>query len=262
MATYEVLAVRYGTRVTTRADYYLRYAAYGEPDGPLPMDYFFWVLRGPDETILVDSGWDPAVAARRGRTCLVPPPSAMEQLGVRRDTVSRIVLTHLHWDHTGNLHLFPDAQLLVQERELAFWGSPMGERFQFVAHVEPTEIEYVLRADEAGRVQRLQGDAELAPGLHARLVGGHSPGQMILVVETESGPVVLASDAIHFYEELERDWPCSIVVDVAETYAGYELLRALAADGRARLLAGHDPLVLDRFSPADGGLGEFVACLR
>jgi glyoxylase-like metal-dependent hydrolase (beta-lactamase superfamily II) len=262
VAAYEVLAVRFGTRVTTRSDYYLRFAAYGEPDGPMPMDYFFWVVRGPDETILVDAGWDLAVAARRGRTSLVPPQSAMEQLGVSRDTVSRIVLTHLHWDHVGGLHLFPDARLLVQERELAFWGSAVGERFQFAAHVERAEIEHVLRADAAGRVERLAGDASIGPGLHARLVGGHSPGQMMLVVATASGPVVLASDVIHFYEELDRDWPCSIVVDVADTYAGYTLLRELASDGRTRIVAGHDPLVLDRFPRADGQLGEFVACLR
>ena len=55
-------------------------------------------------------------------------------------------------------------------------------------------------------------------------------GQLILLVETASGPVVLASDAIHYYEEMERDWPCSIVVDVPETYAGYELLRELARE--------------------------------
>ena len=79
---------------------------------------------------------------------------------------------------------------------------------------------------------RLRGDAQLAPGVEARLVGGHSPGQTILLVDTAGGPVVLASDAIHYYEEMERDWPCSLLVDVAETYAGYDLLRELEAGGR------------------------------
>jgi glyoxylase-like metal-dependent hydrolase (beta-lactamase superfamily II) len=260
-ATWEVLAVRYGSRVTTRADYYLRFATYGEPDGPLPMDYFFWVLRGPSETILVDTGWNPAVAAGRGRTLLLEPARAMEELGAGPGTVSRVVVTHLHWDHTGNLRLFPDAQLLVQERELELWGSPIGRRLQFSAHAEADDIEHVLQADWSGRVQRLRGDADLAPGVQARLVGGHSPGQMLLVVETASGPVVLASDVIHYYEELERDWPCSILADLAETYAGYDLLRELGANGKARIVAGHDPLVLERFPRAEGELADHVARL-
>jgi glyoxylase-like metal-dependent hydrolase (beta-lactamase superfamily II) len=262
MATYEALAVRYGSRGgVTRNDYYLRFQTYGEPDRAMTMDYFFWVLRGPEETILVDTGWDPEVAAARGRELHISPAEAMERLGVRAETVSRVVLTHLHWDHTGNLDRFPDAELVVQERELEFWGSPMGRRLQFSAHAEQSDLDQVLEADRDGRVRRLGGDAELAPGLEARLVGGHSPGQTILLVETEAGPVVLASDAIHYYEEMERDWPCSLLVDVAETYAGYELLRELEAGGR-KIVAGHDPLVMERFPRLAGELGEHVVDLR
>jgi glyoxylase-like metal-dependent hydrolase (beta-lactamase superfamily II) len=258
MATYEVLAVRYGSRGgLARSDYYLRYQTYGEPDGEMRMDYFFWVLRGADETILVDTGWDPEVAALRGRELYIAPAEAMERLGVRADTVSQVILTHLHWDHTGNLDRFPDARLVVEERELEFWGSPMGRRLQFAAHAEQSDIEHVLRADREGRVTRLQGDAPVAPGLEARLVGGHSAGQLILLADTRAGPVVIASDAIHYYEEMERDWPCSLLVDVAETYAGYELLRELEAGGR-QIVAGHDPLVLERFPRLQGELGEYV----
>ena len=228
MATWEVLAVRFGSRITTRSDYYMRFQTYDEPDGPLPMDYFFWAVRGPDETILVDTGWDPAAAARRAGAAH-RPAARMELLGILPDTVSRLVLTHLHWDHTGNVERFPDAEILVQERELEFWGSPMGKRLQFAVHAEADDIDHVLRADREGRVQRLQDDEKIAPGVQARLVGGHSAGQLILLIETACGPVVLASDAIHYYEEMERDWPCSIVVDVPETYAGYELLRELEA---------------------------------
>ena len=262
MAAWEVLAVRFGSRVTTRSDYYLRFQTYDEPDGPLPMDYFFWALRGPEETILVDTGWDPAAAARRGRTSHLEPLHAMELLGIRPNAISRLVLTHLHWDHAGNVGAFPNARILVQERELEFWGSSMGRRLQFSVHAEEDDIDHVLQADRDGRVQRLQGDAELAPGVQARLVGGHSAGQLILVVETASGPVVVASDAIHYYEEMERDWPCSIVVDVPETYTGYELLRELAANGPTRIVAGHDPLVLDRFPRVEGELSEHAVCLR
>jgi glyoxylase-like metal-dependent hydrolase (beta-lactamase superfamily II) len=65
------------------------------------------------------------------------------------------------------------------------------------------------------------------------------------------GPVILASDAVHYYEELERDRPFSIVASLADMYATYDQIRELAEAG-ARVVAGHDPLVADRFgTPAD-----------
>lgn len=51
MATeWTVVAARYGTLATTRSDAYYRWSSYGEPDGPQRLDYYFWVVRGHDET--------------------------------------------------------------------------------------------------------------------------------------------------------------------------------------------------------------------
>ena len=62
---------------------------------------------------------------------------------------------------------------------------------------------------------------------------------------------MLASDAVHYYEELERDRPFSIVASLADMYAAFDRIRALAEAG-ARVVAGHDPLVAERFGrPAD-----------
>ncbi|MGZ4279213.1 MAG: MBL fold metallo-hydrolase, partial [Solirubrobacteraceae bacterium] len=94
---WSVLAVRYGTLETTRSEAYYRYQAYGEPDGPQVLDYYFWIVRRGDETLLVDTGFDPDVGRRRGRTCLIEPADAMAALGVGPETVSRVVLTHLHY---------------------------------------------------------------------------------------------------------------------------------------------------------------------
>jgi glyoxylase-like metal-dependent hydrolase (beta-lactamase superfamily II) len=256
-----VIAARYGTRETTRGDAYYRYPAYGEPDGPQRMDYFFWILRRPDETILVDTGFDLEVARRRGRTCLIDPAEAMAQLGVTPDSVSRIVLTHLHYDHTGNLDLFPDAELLVPERELDFWLGPFARRAQFAHAVEATELGLILGAVDAGRVRRLEGGEEIAGGVHAVHLGGHSPGQMALAIFGSAAPVVLASDAAHFYEELERDRPFGVVADLAEMYEGYDTLRELAG-AHGHIVPGHDAAVMTRYPPVDGPAGAFAVEIR
>jgi glyoxylase-like metal-dependent hydrolase (beta-lactamase superfamily II) len=259
---YEVIAVRYATRETTKADCYLRYHAHGEPDAPLRMDYFFWVLRNGDETVLVDTGFDPEVGRRRGRTCLCPPLEALERLGVAAGSVRRIVLTHLHYDHTGNVDAFPEAQLLLARRELDFWSSPQASRFQFAVLIEPEEIAGIVEAQARGRVRFLEDGETVLPGVSAYSVGGHSPGQLVLTVAGVRGTAVLASDAIHYYEELELDRPFDVVHDLEAMYRGYDLVRELSAEPGAILVAGHDPAVLDRFPPLEGeaaGLGVRVA---
>src|ERR1051325_813120 len=62
---WQVTIVRYGTRQTVRSDVYLNYHLYGEPDGPIGMDYFFWVIRNADRTIVVDTGLSAAGAGPR-----------------------------------------------------------------------------------------------------------------------------------------------------------------------------------------------------
>jgi glyoxylase-like metal-dependent hydrolase (beta-lactamase superfamily II) len=216
------------------------------------MDYFFWILSRGSETILIDTGFTPEAGTRRARTCLYEPLDALHRVGVEPASVSQIVLTHLHYDHTGNLAAFPDVELVVQQRELDFWTDPLATRSHFAEIVEPAEIEQVAEAQRAGRVRVLEGSEEIAPGIRAFDVGGHSPGQQVTVVDAEDGPVVLASDAIHYYEELERDRPFDVFVDLAEMYRGYDLLRELAAAPGAKLVAGHDPSVMGRFAPLDG----------
>jgi glyoxylase-like metal-dependent hydrolase (beta-lactamase superfamily II) len=250
---WDAIAVRFATRETRKSDCYLDYHSYGEPDEPLRMDYFFYVLRSATQTVLVDVGFDPVVGARRGRTCLFPPLEGLERLGVEPQSVSHILLTHLHYDHVGNLRAFPDAELVVHERELGFWLGPLASRPVVAAHVEAGDLATIVEARDAGRVRVLTA-RESAPlsGVVATCVGGHCPGQLVLTVNGTSGPVVLASDAAHYYEELERDRPFAILVDLVGMYEGYETVRALAAGYGAPIVPGHDPVVMERF-PALAG---------
>jgi len=240
-----VVAARYATLETTLSEAYYRWEAYGEPDGPARLDYFFWVLRSPSETILVDTGFRPDAGARRRRTTLIAPAAAMERLGIDSSTVKRILVTHLHYDHTGNLDVLPDAELLVPAIELDFWLSPMGRRGQFAGSAEESELAYVREADAAGRVTRLIGGEEIAPGVHAVHVGGHTPGQMVVAVFGDP-PVVLASDAVHFYDELANERPFAVVADLPAMYEAYDTVRELAGV-EGHIVPGHDPGVMDRY---------------
>jgi glyoxylase-like metal-dependent hydrolase (beta-lactamase superfamily II) len=261
-ARYEVLAVRYATLQSTKRELYYRYGAYDEPDEEVRMDYFFWVLRGGSETILVDTGFAPEVGERRGRTCLEAPVQALGRLGIDPASVATIVVTHLHYDHIGNLAAFPRAELIVPRKELEFWTSPLARRAQFAHSAEPAEIELVQRMAAEGRVRLTEGREEILEGVTAIVVGGHSPGQQLTVVAGSGGPVVLTSDAAHFYEELERDRPFAVLSDLGECYAALDVIRELAAQPGAVVVPGHDPEVMRRFDPPDRGTEGLAVALR
>jgi glyoxylase-like metal-dependent hydrolase (beta-lactamase superfamily II) len=253
-----VVAIRYAARAASKSTFFLRYYSYGEPDAPQSLDYYFWVVgEGPD-ALVVDTGFHVAVGASRGRTCLCPPLEALVRLGVEPASVSRLLLTHFHYDHVGNVDAFPAAELLVPERELRFWTGPMASRAQFAEVVEPVEIARIAEAHRAGRARTMGARTDVAPGIIAIDLGGHSPGQQIVVVETDGGPVVLASDAVHLYEEFERDRPFEIVADLADMYRAYDAIREICRRPGAVMVPGHDPEVMRRFPPVDGPAGEIA----
>ena len=260
MSAWSLTALRYGSRMTTRSDVFLRYGQYGEPDGPQEMTYYLWVLRSDTQTIVVDTGYSASGGGRRGRAFLVQPLEALQRVGVDPQSVDMVINTHLHYDHTGHLDAFGDAPVLVNRTEFEFWTGVYAERAQFAAHIETSEVNALAERVQSGAVTLLDRETEVAPGITVAEVGGHSPGQTILFIEGQHGLIVLASDAVHFYEEVERDRACCVLADLELVYRAYDIIRAGVRAG-GRLVAGHDPLVMDRFPrlESDPELGVLVA---
>ena len=106
----------------------------------------------------------------------------------------------------------------------------------------------------------LDGDEELAPGLSLHLLGGHTGGNQVVRVHTARGWIVLASDASHFYENIETDRPFAIAYEPERVLAGYRRMYELA-DSRAHVIPGHDPLVMERYPAPSSDLEGIVVRL-
>ena len=116
--------------------------------------------------------------------------------------------------------------------------------------MEDVELSTLFAAVAEGRVDAFEDQIEVAPGVEVIRIGGHTPGQSVVRVPTSAGVVLLASDAIHYYEEYERDMPFSSVAELVQMYEGFDRIRAMIEAGEVdHLVSGHDPDTLDRFRP-------------
>jgi glyoxylase-like metal-dependent hydrolase (beta-lactamase superfamily II) len=260
-ATWEAYAIRYGRHERTAQHNHLLPVA--DPHEAMPLDYFVWLLRNPatGHDVVVDTGFDEECAARRGRTISRPVAECLRAMGSDPARVRDVVITHLHYDHAGSIGLFPDARIHIQDREMAF---ATGRHMCTACIRLPFEAEHVVamvRALFADKVQFHDGEGEVAPGVTLHRVGGHSDGLQVVRVETATGPLVLASDAMHFYANESTGNPFPIIFDLGAMTQGWRIARRLAGGDMARVIPGHDPAVRTRF-PRVPGQGEEVVALH
>lgn len=259
-----VIAVRHGEFVQRRRDAFLDVSNLSDPDGSIVLAYYFWVIRTPSKDIVVDTGFDERVARRRGRHVIIPVTSALESLGFDPHDEVDVVVTHAHYDHIGNLGWFKRARVIIAADEFMYWMRPHPHRPdpEQISLVQQRELNVLKHARADGRLRLVHGDEVIAPGVIVLTGAGHTPGQLMVHVDTADGGVLLTSDAVHFDEELATDLTFRHMHDVAESRRTYGRIRAMQADGLVRhVLSGHDDSVSSIYPPIDGALSDHAVLI-
>jgi glyoxylase-like metal-dependent hydrolase (beta-lactamase superfamily II) len=230
-------------------------------DVAMPLDYYVWLIRGPEEDILVDVGFGEEQAAARGRTLLVRPADGLALLGVDPHAIRDVIITHMHYDHAGCIDDFPNARFHLQDAEMAYaTGRHMRHPFLRYSY-SVDDVVGLVRKVYDDRVVFHDGASSIRPGIRLHRVGGHTLGLQAVSIDTARGPVVLASDAFHLYANLLDGLPFPIVHDVGQMMEGWRELLAIAGD-LAHLVPGHDPLVRELYPSPSVELAGIVSALH
>lgn len=254
---YEVFAIKYA-RLSRRSPE--NFIGGDEHDTDMPLDYFVWVVRNADRTILVDMGFGAEVGSKRGRQIIHPVAEGLQALDIAPSKVEDLIVTHLHYDHAGNHALFPNARYHLQDREMEFATGRCMCHAALNHAYEANDVMQMVRCVFEKRVHFHDGSDEIAPGIEVHHIGGHTKGLQVVRVRTRRGWVVLASDASHFYAHMEQDRLFPIAYNLHDMLAGYNTLRRLATS-RNHIVPGHDPLVMDRYPSAQPGTEDWIVRL-
>jgi glyoxylase-like metal-dependent hydrolase (beta-lactamase superfamily II) len=218
-----------------------------------------WLVRGGGRNILVDAGFyhERFFKLRKIRN-YVKPSEVINRLGLKAEDITDIVVTHIHWDHIDGIDLFPKARIWIQRDEYSYYTGdawqPQGQH----ARLDTDDILTLVQLNMAGRVLLVNGDSqEIIPGVTCYTGARHTWASQYVGVNTAQGIVVLASDNVYLYENLDKHVPIRATLDAGANLRAQDRMRQLAINPRF-IVPGHDPAVFSRFS----NFGEGVAAIK
>ncbi len=218
----------------------------------MPPDAFDWplnvmVARSGDQTILIDAGLGGQFPGfpRAGMF-----PQRLASAGIPLETVTDVIITHMHMDHVGGLlvpgvkeRLRADVRIHVNATEVAFWTSP-----DFSQTVMPKPVPAVLRSTATSfyetyrdRIRVFEDRHEVAPGVTVRLTGGHTPGHCVVDLVSGGERLTFAGDAVFPVGFDHPEWHNGFEHDPEESARVRFALFNELAENKGLLVAAHLP---------------------
>jgi glyoxylase-like metal-dependent hydrolase (beta-lactamase superfamily II) len=252
---YEVYAISYGVI----SDFPVSALVAGaEESRKMDIQMMVWLLKGPGgRNILVDSGFYRDKFFKQWKIKdFVKPSEAVARFGLKPEEITDIIITHMHWDHADGFDLFPKARVWIQKDEYVYYTGEAWQSKSAHGGIDPEDVIGLVKLNLEGHVKLINGDdQEPMIGVRCYTGGRHTYASQFVSVNTKAGVVVVASDNLYLYENLEQHAPIAQTLDAASNLKAQERMKQLASDPRL-IVPGHDPLVFTRFPKPGGGVAK------
>lgn len=225
---YEIYALKYAGPLTGKLAMFLWMEGWDEE---VERNYYIWAIKGEGRIIIVDTGLSAASARQENLSGFIDPLSLLPLIGADRHNVTKIILTHLHFDHGGGVDAFskafPQAIFYVQQQELEFWlNHPLAKRPVFAWLSDQVANAALVALLREGRVAVVNGDKIIEPGIEVLLTPGHTPGLQSVAVNTGRGEAIIASDCGHLWRNFKDDRPTAFITDMMAWLESYDKIRS------------------------------------
>jgi len=251
---YTIYAIRYATV----PDFAVKGLVTGaDPARKMDLAMIYWLVRGGGRTILVDSGfYRPQFFKTWTVKDFAMPAETLARVGLKPEDITDVVITHMHWDHADGMDLFPNARIWLQKDEYSYYTGPAWQSAKTHGGIEPDDVLALVKLNIAGRVSLVDGDDQaILPGIRAYTGGKHTYASQFVTVATAAGTVVLASDNMYLYENLDKHVPIAQTLDATSNLKAQDRMKTLASDPRL-IVPGHDPAEFERFPKVAPGVVE------
>ncbi|MBC7871398.1 MAG: N-acyl homoserine lactonase family protein [Chitinophagaceae bacterium] len=226
-----------------------------------PLPVWAWVIEHPEGVIVIDTGENIRVfesdyyssandfvhnrliklKLEFGPEDQIAPQ--LQRLGIQPSDVRWVIQTHLHTDHSGGLHAFPKAEILIAATE---WRRPLGNiPEQYPKWLAPTLVEYTDGAfHNFPQTQRLTqaGDVLLVP------TPGHTLGHQSVILQESEKTLFFAGDASFDKAQVSQGKIAGISVDGRQAHATLSRIRQLGAQVPLVYLPAHDAGTAERLT--------------
>jgi glyoxylase-like metal-dependent hydrolase (beta-lactamase superfamily II) len=243
---YEVYALRYATIPEFPV---AELVAGADAQRKLDIAMIVWLVRGNGHTAVVDSGfYRPQFFKDWKVNDYVRPDKVVEGFGVKAEDVTDVIITHMHWDHADGADLFPNARIWVQDDEYTYYTGKAWQTKGTHGGIDPDDVLMMVKKNLAGKLALVAGDAQqILPGITCYTGGKHTFQSQYVSVKTAHGTVVLASDNMYLYENLDKHVPIAATLDGASNLRAQDRMRTIASRPEW-IVPGHDPAEFARFT--------------
>jgi len=252
--TYEVYALSYGVYPDFPVSALL---AGADKTGKIDLQMMIWLIKSPGKNILVDTGcYHENVVKGKGIQNLIKASDAIAKLGLSAADITDVIITHMHWDHADGMDLFPSAKIWIQKDEYSYYTGAAWQSGGKSGGIEPDDVLTLVKLNTAHRVNLVDGDdREIIDGIKVYTGGRHTFASQYVSVRTASGTVVIASDNMYLYENLEKHAPIAQTFDADSNLKAQDRMKQMAS--RPDLIVpGHDPAVFVKFPKPGNGVAR------